>query len=251
MMQTSQQNRRWSALRASTVVVLAACSQFLLGGTSSADRNAKRAPAAAGAHDTFAVQDVKIGMPIEGRPGFTCDKEIVGKDRHCVKFLDKRCSGRPASVGVKRYSDAAPLGCFMDYSANATYLDGKLLQTANSGDSTDKRPMLSPLINIQLTGTRSSPSKIYQIHYMFAVDELTEDSKLYGALVAKYGEPSSKNPPIEMRWKSEDTKLKAVCQHDHCEIIVEDNAFEDLERRKQEEADSQTRHKNAPAAPDL
>jgi len=43
----------------------------------------------------------------------------------------------------------------------------------------------------------------------------------------------------------------AECDPDRqCEILVEDRKFEDLERRKQEEADAKSRHQNA-ASPQL
>ncbi|MEO8705662.1 MAG: hypothetical protein ABI867_36865 [Kofleriaceae bacterium] len=257
-----------------TLTVLAVCG-FVSSGNAYADRNpTRRRPAAtnrrpsepqrpppaaapappAGAHDRFSVLDLKIGMPVDVA-GFTCAKTDDAADRHCVKFLDPRCSGRPSNIGTLRYGEKAPLGCFFDYSSQATYLDSKLLQVANNGmrenEARLKDPAWRPLINVQLTGTRSKPSKIYQIWYMFAPDELTEDSKLYAALVAKYGEPSSKNPPNEMRWKDSDTQLKANCRTQYCDVLVEDSVFEDLERRKQEEADGQARRKNAPSAPKL
>jgi hypothetical protein len=264
-MRTSQQNTSRSPLRKSralTVVLLAACGQFSLGGSAIADGKTPRkgssssgpssAPPSGSAHDTFSVLDVKIGTPVD-RAGFTCAKE-KGKDpqdRHCVKFVDSRCSGQPANIGELKYGEKAPLGCYLDYSSSATFLDGTLLQTPNTGDSSDKRPVRKPLANLHIVGTQSKPSKVYRLWYMFAADELTEDSKLYVAMVAKYGEPSEKNPPNEMRWRSEDTKLKASCERDHCEIIVEDGKFEELERRKQEEADGQARRQNAPDAPKL
>jgi hypothetical protein len=261
------------------LVLLASCKQLSLGGsttTSASTTGGTTSPSApsgervsadtsAGApsgraHDRFAVQDVKIGMPVDGRPGFTCAKQVVDpglkdqsrKDRHCVKFVDKRCEGRPASIGTKRYGEKAPLGCYLDYSASATYLDDTLLQEPNTGDATQRTRGRKPLHNLYITGTKSEPSKIYQIVYMFAPDELTEDSKLYAALVAKYGEPSSKNPPHEMRWRTENTEVKASCVADqNCQIRVEDSKFEELENRKQEEIDGRTRRQNAPDAPKL
>jgi hypothetical protein len=220
----------------------------LLGGTATADST--RAPSA---HDKFAVLDLKIGMAIDGRPGFVCAKQPDATqlaDRHCVKFVDTRCKGQAANIGSLRYGQKAPLGCYLDYSNSATYLDGKLLQTPNTGDTSDTRPVLKPLMNVHIVGTKSKTAKIYRIHYMLALDELTEDSKLYGALVGKYGEPSYKNPPNEMRWRAEDTKAKASCDRASCEIVVEDEKFEALEERKQDEADSRARHQNA-STPEL
>jgi hypothetical protein len=64
-------------------------------------------------------------------------------------------------------------------------------------------------------------------------------------MVAKYGEPSYKNPPNEMRWKDDNTEMRANCDNVSCEIVVKDSAFEDVERRRQEEIDSKQRHENA------
>jgi len=245
------------------VVLLASCGRLSVNGSASAapppptstsvpssdsaSLGTKKTAPSGSAHDRFAVLDVKIGMPVDGRADFTCAKP-TGTDvdeRHCVKFLDSRCTNQPGNIGKLRYGEKAPLGCFFDYSGMATYLDGTLLQTSNTGDSTDKRPIRKPLMNLYITGTKSKPSKIYSIWYMLAFDELTEDSKLYAALVSKYGEPSYKNPPNEMRWSADDTKVKADCDRAHCRIIVEDNKLEEIERRKQEEADGQARRNNA------
>ena len=68
-------------------------------GASSSGASAPSGSARSGsAHDSLSDLDVKIGMPIEGRPGFTCDKEKrtasgERQDRHCVKFTDERCKG--------------------------------------------------------------------------------------------------------------------------------------------------------------
>jgi hypothetical protein len=272
MMATNQ-----TMARALMVCLLASCGQLSLKGGASADLNngapasgvsssegdhiagavpAAAAAASGNAHDTFAVLDVKIGMAVEGRPGFTCTKQPADKDledTHCVKFLDSRCSGHPVSIGQKRYSEKAPLGCYLDYSNMATYLDGTLQQTANTGDNSDpaERHPRKPLMNLHIVGTQSKPSKIYRIWYTTAPDELAEDSKIYKAMVAKYGEPSYKNAPNEMRWRRDDTTVKAECDPlRQCVIYVEDSKFEDLERRKQEEADAKTRHQNA-ASPQL
>lgn len=208
-------------------------------------------------HDKFSITDLKVGQPLLGHEGFVCHKQTPDevKDRrelHCVKFTDPRCKGKPSAVGELRYGEDAPRGCFLDYSNSATYLDGKLLQTPNTNDSSDKRPILKPLTHLHLTGTRSVPAKIYRISYFVPPDMLTEDTKLYQAMTAKYGEPSYKNPPIDMRWKNGDTALRAECVTDrHCEIWVEDSKFGDLERKWQEEADAKQKAKNAPAAPPL
>jgi hypothetical protein len=228
------------------------------GGPSSGERAASGP--SGDAHALFTVQGLKIGMPLDGDAGFTCtkeDRDVQGrKDRHCVKFVDSRCAGKPGAVGQKQYRDTAPLGCFLDYSSNATYLDGTLMQEINTGDREQmeaaRRRGRKPLHNIHIVGTKSQPAKIYSIRFTFAVDELTEGSKLYAALVAKYGEPSRKNPPLEMRWSRDGTEMKAYCtEHQQCEIMVEDANFERIENQKQEELDGQERRRNAPDAPTL
>jgi hypothetical protein len=206
-------------------------------------------------HDRFSIQNVKIGMPVEGRDGFVCAKAIADEDRHCVKFLDSRCSDLPANIGVLRYGEKAPLGCFFDYSSTASYLDGTLMQESSevrAGVSGAKsRPERRGLTSLSTRGTQSKPSKIYRMEYTFEFDQLTEDSKLYKALAAKYGEPSYKNPPDQMKWKGDQTAVDATCAYLNCTMIIEDGHFEEVERRKQEEADSREQRKNAPAPPKL
>lgn len=202
--------------------------------------------------DKFTLLDLKIGMPVQ-QTGFACAKQR-GKDiedTHCVKFTDPRCNGKPGAIGFKEYRDHAPPGCYLDYSSNATYLDDSLMQTPNTGDSTDRRPIKKPLTNLHLIGTRSKPSKIYRMYYMVPPDDLAEDSKLYKALAAKYGEPVERHSG-KVRWKLDNTKLEAYCIAErNCEITVEDLKFEDNERRKQEEADAKAKRKAAPDAPPL
>jgi hypothetical protein len=204
-------------------------------------------------HDRFSVLDLKIGMVVTGRSGFVCAKASGNtgrEDTHCVKFVDSRCANQPTKISVLRYGESSSAGCHFDPSSNATRLDNKLMQTANTGDTTDHTPIRKPLENIHIIGTQSEPSKIYAIRYMLGFDELTEDSKLYRAMVAKYGEPSYKNPPNEMRWRGDDTKLTASCDRIHCEIFVEDSRFEDFERERQAEADGKARRETA-TAPNL
>lgn len=205
-------------------------------------------------HDKFTILEVKIGQPIEGKAGFACDKDDPKevKERHCVKFTDPRCDKKPGALGVLRYGETPPRGCFLDVSSAATYLDGKLQQTPNTGDATDKRPILKPLGHLHLQGTASRPSKVFRIWYLVPPDQLTDDSKLYQALLAKYGEPTQKRPPDDMRWSHGDAKLRATCVRDrNCDLIVEDTKFADNERKWQEEADSKERNKKAPEAPKL
>jgi hypothetical protein len=202
-----------------------------------------------GAHDKFSVLDLKIGMTLDGQKGFACIKPNEHTpDPHCVKFVDSRCAGKPAAIGQLAYGEKAPKGCYLDYSSNATFLDGALQQTSSTGSVEDERkPIKKPLENVHLVGTQSNPSKIYRIDYMLGFDDLAEGSKLYKATTAKYGEPSYKNPPNEMRWKDDTTKLSANCDRASCEIRVEDSAFEQAENEQQKQGDTKSRHQSADA----
>ena len=204
------------------------------------------------AHDKLAVLDVKIGMPIEGRPGYTClpDKRTASgerQDRHCVKFTDERCKGRPANLGYHYGSVKVPAGCYRDYSSKATYLDGLLLQDPHSGATDQPHNGRKPLWNVLLVGTESTPSLIYRIVYTFGEDDLlAESSKLHKALVAKYGEPREIHSG-KMRWKINSTELVAQCiENQNCEIEVEDSTFETRVEDEQKAADAQKKRGAAP-----
>lgn len=209
------------------------------------------AQAASDAHDKLSVMDVKIGMPLEGRPGFTCDKEKLTasgerEDRHCVKFIDDRCKGLPANVSRKGYGEKAPKGCYLDHSSQATFLNDVLMQDPK-GDTSQARNGRRPLANVHIIGTESSPSKIYKIYYMLPEDDLSESSKLHKALVAKYGEPRDIRSGM-MKWKIDTTELTAECiAESHCEIIVLDRKFEEAEESAQKEADAGKKRDAAPA----
>jgi hypothetical protein len=244
MVETGLPERPWNP-RKSAVRTLGFLTLVLL-------RSAAAAPSG-DAHDTLSVLELKIGMPLEGRPGFTCDKEQrtasgERQDRHCVQFLDDRCKGRPTSIGAKRYGQKAPKGCYFDYSTRATYLDDLLMQDSHTGDTSEAHNGRRPLANVHLVGTESSPSKVYRIHYMFAEDDLlAEGSKVHQALVAKYGEPRDIHSG-KMKWKIDSTQLIAECiPNNNCEITIEDSKFEELEEAAQKEADAQKKRDSAPA----
>jgi len=210
-------------------------------------------PAAGGGSSKLSVLDVKIGMSIDSAPGYTCTKDKLTpsgerQDRHCVKFTDARCSGRPTGIGFKRYSDKVPMGCFLDYSSEATYLDGTLMQDPHTGDTEQVRNGRKPLASVHIIGTESTPSKVYRIWYMFAEDDLlAESSKLHKALVAKYGEPREIHSG-KMKWKVDTTEMYAQCiEHQNCEIVVEDRKFEENVEDAQKEADAQQKRSAAPA----
>ncbi len=205
------------------------------------------------AHDTLSVLDVKIGMPIEGRPGYTCTKEKrtpsgEREKRHCVKFVDERCKGS-GSLGYKGYSDKPGMGCFLDTSGSqATYLNGLLMQDPHSGDTNQTHNGRKPLTNVHLVGTASSPSMIFRIYYTIPEDDhLAEDSKLHKALIAKYGEPRDIHSG-KMKWKIDSTELAVQClANQNCEILVEDSKYEENVNAAQKEADAQKKRDAAPA----
>jgi hypothetical protein len=203
---------------------------------------------AGGPSDIVIVDGVKIGMPVESLPGFVCDKPQPGpdrSDRHCVKFTDSRCAGKAAKVGSLRSNQEAPLGCFLD--GRATYLDGKLMQS--HGDYNAER-WKKPLLHIAVSGTRSVPSKVYEVEYWVEEEPLTDDSKLYRALASKYGTPSDKRSDV--RWRVDTVEVKAeYLEHQYSSVLVGDRKFEDAERNKQEAADAQARQSGAPLASEV
>jgi len=195
--------------------------------------------------------DIEIGMPIK-HEGYTCTPLDPNADSHCVKFLDTRCAGKPTGIHELRYGEEPPLGCFYDQSSAATYLDGVLQQTpmVNNRNERPRSEVKKPLENVALTGTQSKPSKIYEIRYMLGYDDLREDSKLYTALRAKYGEARDKNPPNAMKWHLDNTDMEADCDWAHCSLRVIDREFDHAEDARQVESDASAQHQNA-AAPKL
>jgi hypothetical protein len=167
-------------------------------------------------HIKAAVLDAKIGMSMEGRTGYTCTKESLTasgdrKRRYCIKFLDKRCDGKPATVSSLAYMERAPKGCHRETDTDGTRLDNVLLQNPHTGASDQVKTKNIPLVNVRLTGTPTSPSKVYLIEYMLAYDNLMdENSKIRKALIEKYGKPFDINSG-KVKWKfgSTDVKLTA------------------------------------------
>lgn len=205
------------------------------------------------AHDKFSVLDLKIGMPVASAKGFTCIKERRTQSGErvepiCVKFLDSRCKGKPGAVGVLGYGDAAPRGCHFDPSSGATRLDNVLMQDPHSGASDQPHNGRKPLNNIAFFGTRSDNSKIYRIEYMLDEDDVkSTDSKIYKALVAKYGEPTYPEHSGKVKWKLDGTELVAECRpYFNCSISVTDTNFERLEAAEQEAADKKKKADSAP-----
>lgn len=211
------------------------------------------AASASDAYARFAIQGIQLGTPLETQAGYTCGA-LAGYDgmtatnRSCVKFTDDRCKDRETKIHPISVVADTPKGqsCFMDENTGSSFLD---------------RTFMAPPINgIQLVGTASKSPVIYRIVYTFAADDLTDDSKLGKALIAKYGAPSYRNAPIQMAWKIGDVSLGADCrmvagehanQGDFCRITVEDPNLNEREREHQRVADENARKQNAPPPPSL
>lgn len=207
-------------------------------------------PEKADAWKKFTVLEVSAGAELFKVPGFTCGPDPA-KDgfstyrRTCVKFLDKRCQGRPTKISHIRSEADVPAGqsCFMDEGSGGTYLDRKHLA--------------SPLSYISIVGTDTSVPRVYEINYTFAKDVLTEASNTGKALIAKYGAPDSTNPPIQMYWKKDDVSLRAECgategpTGEYCKVQVSDDTLLDAERSIQKAFDDEQATKNGPPPPKL
>jgi hypothetical protein len=197
-------------------------------------------------HDKFSVLDYKIGMSMQ-LEGFVCAKTAADSNRHCVKFLDPRCDGKAQKIGSLAYGERAAVGCFFDYEGT-TYIDGEMMQQPSevlTGEIKKTVAAKRALTHLHIWGTKNSTSKIYDMDYQIPYDDLTESSKLYKALVAKYGEPSQ-NSGGRLKWLAGTTEVIVDCQYENCKISVEDRNFERNENRKQEEADEAARRNNAP-----
>lgn len=205
------------------------------------------------AYDKFAIQGMKLGIPLEKHAGFVCGPPrgtdgFSTADHTCVKFTDDRCKDRKTFIHHIRSTgdvEKGP-GCFMDESNGATYLDRTIL--------------LPPLFSIRLVGTDTPDPKVYQIVYTFPADDLTESSKLGKALIAKYGTPTAKAEPVRFVWQSGDVELRAECRSiagdnarigEFCTLSVEDRPFAMRERERAEVDAAAARQANAPAPPSL
>jgi len=237
------------------LLVLTGCHVSLNGSRlgSSSSSGATSPGDSASAYERFAIQGTKLGVPLESNPGFTCGPPrgtdgFTTQNHGCVKFTDARCEGRATKIHHIRVAADVPGGqnCFMDEFTGATYLD---------------RTFMAPVLtSMHLIGTDSNNPKVFQIVYTFAADDLTPDSKLGKMLIAKYGEPTYKNPPTQMSWQQGDVQLSAACrtiggdnakQGDYCTITVEDDALDRAERENQRVADENARKQNAPPPPSL
>ncbi|MBL8933817.1 MAG: hypothetical protein JNM69_04640 [Archangium sp.] len=207
-------------------------------------------PEKADAWKKFTVLEVSAGAELFKVPGFTCGPDPSKEGfstyrRTCVKFLDKRCQGRPTKISHIRTEGDLPAGqsCFMDEGAGSTYLDRKF--------------MSPPLSYISIVGTDTSVPRVYEINYTFAKDVLTESSSTGKALIAKYGPPDFKNAPIQMSWKKDDMNLRAECgategpAGEFCSIQVSDDTLLEAERSVQKAFDDEQAAKNGPPPPKL
>ncbi|MBX3155680.1 MAG: hypothetical protein KF773_06755 [Deltaproteobacteria bacterium] len=196
---------------------------------------------------------MKLGVPLEKQAGYTCGPPrgtdgFSTQNHSCVKFVDARCSERPTKIHHIRSSGDVPRGltCFMDEFTGATYLDRKLL--------------LPPLFAVRLVGTDTNDPKVFQIHFTFAADDLTETSRLGKALIAKYGPPTSRAEPVRMVWQAGDVELRAECRTiggdnaaigDYCTLSVEDRALDHRERERAAGDAAAAREAAGPPPPSL
>jgi len=226
----------------------------LLGGIAGADDRAPMKngvyPEKAAAWKKFAIQGLTVGQPLGKQAGFTCGPPpgtdgFTTQNHSCVKFVDERCKGRATKIHHLRVAADVPAGqgCFMDEFTGATYLD---------------RKFISPVLQaVRLIGTDTSNPLVMTIEYTFAADDLTAESNLGKALIAKYGPPTSKNDPIQWSWEKDDVSLWAACrttvgpQGEICKLTVEDRKLDQVERSIQEQANEDAKHKNAPEPPKL
>jgi hypothetical protein len=187
------------------------------------------------------------------QPGFVCAKKPGSSNgAECVKFTDPRCKG-PGKIGPRGYGEKPPMGCFLEQDTLSTFLNGSLMQQRQEvGQGVEKPdPARYPLINLHTYGTKSRPSLVARIVYTMAMDELVgeedkpADSKLYKALVAKFGEPREIHSR-KVRWAGGDTKVEANCDLGLCYLEIEDKNFEENENRQQEETDTRARQSGAP-----
>lgn len=196
------------------------------------------------------ILDLKLGMVLEKVPGFTCGPPpgtngFTTQNHSCVKFLDARCKSRATKIFMMRSLADLPKGqtCFMDEFTGATYLDRKF--------------MSPPLQAVRLVGTNTTAPLVFEIDYTVLADDLTDDSNLGKALIAKYGPPSFKNSPMQMSWQINNTTLSATCrgtvgpQGEYCLLSVESRRLDENERSLQEEANEAAKKKAAPPAPKL
>jgi hypothetical protein len=215
-----------------------------------AKMKAGRYPEKAAAWKKFALKDITLDSAFYKVSGFTCGPDPASRGfttyRHtCVKFLDDRCKGRPSKINHIRTAAEVPRGqvCFMDEGSGGTYLDGAFVSPAMS--------------SLSIVATDTTAPVIYEINLVLPPDDLTETSNLGKALIAKYGRPTSYDPPRQMRWDSGDVRLTANCRGtqgptgEYCTIQVTDTALLDAERSIQQAADDDERHSKAPAAPKL
>ena len=198
--------------------------------------------------DKFAIQGVKLGSPLDKHAGFTCGPPpgtdgFSTQNHSCVKFLDAKCKGKSTKIKNIRTSGDVPAGqgCFMAEFEGSTYLD--------------RNPTTTPLQGIRIVATDTSAPLVQRIEYVFAADDVSDDSNLGKALIAKYGPPAYKNPPMQMQWQIGDVILRAECRGtqgptgEFCRITVEDQTLDQTERSIQQAADEADKKKHAPAAP--
>jgi hypothetical protein len=225
-----------SALARTTLAILC-----LVGSAAAADKMKTGSyPEREATWKKFAIKDVTLGTPLAQLKGFVCESENDrGYGLVCVKFLDDRCKDRPTKVKQVKYGNEADgRGCVIDSDSPGQgnmYLDGKL----------------AALSAVSVRGTPTDVPRVYTISFAFALDQLTDDSNIGKALIAKYGKPDDRNPPIQMVWHGDSSMLNAFCAHESCNLSTDDMDFMKAEKALQDAFTTAQQKKNAPAAPKL
>ncbi len=195
----------------------------------------------------FTVQGIELGTPLSKLSGFTCDDKVGEYQHTCVKFLDPKCKGRKTYVKFISFNSDVPKG------------QGCTYNSANGGTFFDRVPPTIPLFAVAVVGTDTPVPRAYDIRFTFALDQLTDDSNIGKALLAKYGKPDFKNPPMQMRWNTpgiDDLYLIAECGGSagpdaHCLVQAWDGPLLDAERSIKQAAGDAAKIQNGPAAPKL
>jgi hypothetical protein len=193
------------------------------------------------------VQGIELGTPLSKLSGFTCDDRVGEYQHTCVKFLDPKCKGRKTYVK------------FISFNADVPKGQGCTYNSSNGGTYLDREMPTVPLFAVAVVGTDTAVPRAYEIRFTFALDQLTDDSNIGKALVAKYGKPDYKNAPMQMRWNApglDDLYLAAECGGSagpdaHCLVQAWDGPLLQAERSIKQTADDAAKIQNGPAAPKL
>jgi hypothetical protein len=195
----------------------------------------------------FTVQGIQLGTPLTKLSGFTCDDRVGEYQHTCVKFLDPKCKGRKTYVKFISYSGDVPKG------------QGCTYNSANGGTYLDRQMPTVPLFAVAVVGTDTPVPRAYEIRFTFALDQLTRDSNIGKAMLAKYGKPDYENAPMQMRWNVagiDDLYLEGACGETqgpdaHCLVHAYDGPLLDAERSIKQAAGDAAKIQGGPPAPNL